>query len=214
MRDLALRDLPFGDNIMVRTNGAFVAGYELRGILAYFATDSDRNQNKSMLEALFRSVPDVSMRVQLRYEISERLGDLLDNYLHEQRTEQSEVMALDSHRLRMWRQKEQSGFFFEIRLHVYLVWDPRIHAKLYHSTQQSNSIGGFTLSQKKAIQRARKEHETYLAEFESTSGASRGRWRRPASGPGDSRHRNYSRSSKQAQHPMRRDHGPTCLERT
>ena len=81
---------------MVRTNGAFVAGYELRGILAYFATDGDRNQNKSMLEALFRSVPDVSMRVQFRYEISEHLGDLLNSYIHEQRTEQSEVMALDS----------------------------------------------------------------------------------------------------------------------
>ena len=68
---LPLRDLPLGDNIMVRTNGAFVAGYELRGILAYFATDGERNQNKSMLEALFRSVPDVSMRVQFQYEISE-----------------------------------------------------------------------------------------------------------------------------------------------
>ncbi len=28
---LPLRDLPLGDNIMVRTNGAFVAGYELQG---------------------------------------------------------------------------------------------------------------------------------------------------------------------------------------
>ena len=27
---LPLRDLPLGDNIMVRTNGAFVAGYELQ----------------------------------------------------------------------------------------------------------------------------------------------------------------------------------------
>ena len=164
---LPLRDLPMGDNVMVRTNGAFVAGYELRGILAYFATDGDRNQNKSMLEALFRSVPDVSMRIQFRYEISEHLGDLLDSYSHEQRTEQSEVMALDTHRLNMWRQKERSGFFFENRLHIYLIWDPRIHAKLYHSVQQNRSLGGFTLSQKKAIQRARKEHETYLAEFES-----------------------------------------------
>src|SRR5580658_11106754 len=68
---LPLRDLPLGDSVMVRTNGAFVAGYELRGVLAYFATDSDRNQNKSMLEALIRSVPDVSMRIQFRYEISE-----------------------------------------------------------------------------------------------------------------------------------------------
>src|SRR5271163_4171834 len=136
---------------MVRTNGAFVAGYELRGILAYFATDGDRNQTKSMLEALFRSVPDVSMRIQFRYEISENLGDLLDSYVRQQRTEQSEVMALDTHRLRMWQQKEQSGYYFENRLHVYFIWDPRIHAKLYHSSQQNRKLGGFTMSQKKAI---------------------------------------------------------------
>src|SRR6201998_777137 len=127
---LPLRDLPLGDNIMVRTNGAFVAGYELKGILAYFATDGDRNRDKAMLEALFRSVPDVSMRIQFRYEISERLGDLLHRYTQEQRTDQSEVMALDSHRLRRWRQKEQSGYFFTIRLHVYFIWDIRIHARL------------------------------------------------------------------------------------
>src|SRR5579883_2570737 len=159
---LPLRDLPMGDDIMVRTNGAFVAGYELKGIESYFATDEDRNQNKSMLEALFRSVPDVSMRIQFRYEISERLNDLLERYIREQRTEQSEVMALDSHRLRMWRQKEQNGHFLENRLHVYFIWDPCVHARLYHPAQHNHSLDGFTLSQTKAIQRARKEHETYL----------------------------------------------------
>jgi hypothetical protein len=59
----SLRDLPADENIMVRTNGAFVAGYELKGVLSYFATDGDRNESKSKLEALFRGVPDVSMRV-------------------------------------------------------------------------------------------------------------------------------------------------------
>jgi hypothetical protein len=121
---LPLRDLPDGDDVMIRTNGAFVAGYELRGILAYFATDVDRNQTKSMLEALFRSVPDVSMRIQFRYEISEHLGDLLDSYVGQQRADQAEVMALDAHRLRMWMEKEHNGFYFETRLHVYLIWDP------------------------------------------------------------------------------------------
>jgi len=47
---LPLRDLPEGDDIIVRTNGAFVAGYELKGVLSYFATDSDRNDSKSNLE--------------------------------------------------------------------------------------------------------------------------------------------------------------------
>src|SRR5258708_30012034 len=156
---LPLRDLPDGDNIMVRTNGAFVAGYELKGVLSYFATDSDRNDAKAKLEALFRSVPDVSMRLQFRYEISEHLGDLFKGYIDQQRTEIAEVMALDAHRLRMWRQKEESGYYFEPRLHVYFIWGPRGHARLYHFAQQNRKLGGFTVNQKKASQRTRKEHQ-------------------------------------------------------
>jgi len=205
---LPLRDLPLGDNIIVRTNGAFVAGYELKGILAYFATDGDRNQNKSMLEALFRSVPDVSMRIQFRYEISEHLGDLLESYVHEQRTEQSEVMALDTHRLQMWRQKEGSGYFFENRLHVYFIWDPRIHAKLYHSVQQKRSANGFTLSQRKAIQRTRKEHETFLAEFESILRGIEGSMEAAGLGPRRLSTQDLFEEVKHAQHPIRRDRRP------
>ena len=205
---LPLRDLPSGDSVMVRTNGAFVAGYELRGILAYFATDTDRNQTKSMLEALFRSVPDVSMRIQFRYEISEHLGDLLESYIGQQRAEQAEVMALDTHRLRMWRDKEKNGFFFENRLHVYLIWDPRIHAKLYHSMQQNRKLGGFTVSQKKAIQRTRKEHETYLAEFESILRGIEGSMEGANLGPRRLSTQDLFEELKHSQHPTRRDHRP------
>jgi type IV secretory pathway VirB4 component len=205
---LPLRDLPSGDNVMVRTNGGFVAGYELRGILAYFATDTDRNQTKSMLEALFRSVPDVSMRIQFRYEISEHLGDLFESYIGQQRAEQAEVMALDTHRLRMWQEKEKSGFFFENRLHVYLIWDPRVHAKLYHSMQQNRKLGGFTVSQKKAIQRTRKEHETYLAEFESILRGIEGSMEGADLGPRRLSTQDLFEELKHSQHPTRRDHRP------
>ena len=205
---LPLRDLPRGDNIMVRTNGAFVAGYELRGIQSYFATDDDRNENKAMLEALLRSIPDVSMRIQVRYEISERLGDLLDRYIREQRTEQSEVMSLDSHRLRIWRQKEQSGYFFENRLHAYFIWDPRVHAKLYHSSPNNHGLGGFTLSQAKAIQRARKEHEAYLAEFESILRGIEGSMEAASLGPRRLNTQDLFEELKHAQHPTRHDRRP------
>jgi hypothetical protein len=205
---LPLRDLPVGDNIMVRTNGAFVAGYELGGIKGYFATDDDRNRNKAMLEALLRSVPDVSMRIQFRYEISERLGDLLDRYIHEERTEQSEVMALDTHRLRMWREKEQNGYFFENRLHVYLIWDPRVHARLYHSAQQDRSLAGFTLSQTKAIQRARREHEAYVAEFESILRGIEGSMEAANLGPRRLSTQELFDELKHAQHPTRHDRRP------
>ncbi|HUZ96966.1 MAG TPA: hypothetical protein VMU57_18840 [Edaphobacter sp.] len=172
-----------------------------RGVTEDKATDGDRNQTKSMLDALFRSVPDVSMRFQFRYEISEHLGDLLASYIHEQRTEQSEVMALDAHRLRMWRQKESGGFYFENRLHVYFIWDPRTNAKLYHSTQQNRSLGGITLSQKKAIQRTRKEHETYLAEFESILRGIEGSMEAASLGPRRLFTQELFEELKHAQHP-------------
>src|SRR6266851_634887 len=203
---LPLRDLPDGDNIMVRTNGAFVAGYELKGVLSYFATDGDHNNSKSKLEALFRSVPDVSMRIQFRYEISERLGDLFESYVDQQRTEIAEVMALDAHRLRMWRQKEESGYYFVPRLHVYLIWDPRVHAKLYHSAQQNRKLGGFTVSQKKAIQRTRKEHETFLAEFESILRGVESSMEVASLGPRRLATQDLFEELKHSQHPTRRDH--------
>jgi hypothetical protein len=109
---LPVRDIL--DGVMVRTNGAFVAGYELRGTLSYFATDEDRNQAKSLIEALLRSIPDVSMRVQFRYEISEDPGTLLEDYVRVQRTAQSELMALDTHRLAMWQAKERDGNYFSL----------------------------------------------------------------------------------------------------
>ena len=202
---LPLRDLPQGDNAMVRTNGAFVAGYELKGVLSYFATDSDRNQAKAMLEALMRSVPDVSMRIQVRYEISEHLDGLLEQYVDQQRSEQSEVMALDTHRLRMWQRKEQAGFYFENRLHVYYIWDPRIHAKLYHSAQQNRKLGGFTLSQNKTIERTRKEHETHLAEFESILRGVEGSMESANLGPRRLSTQELFEELKHAQHPIRRD---------
>jgi len=202
---LPLRDLPEGDNIMVRTNGAFVAGYELKGVLSYFATDSDRNDSKAKLEALFRSVPDVSMRIQFRYEISENLGDLFENYVDQQRTEIAEVMALDAHRLQMWRQKQDSGYYFEPRLHVYLIWDPRVHAKLYHSAQQNRKLGGFTVSQKKAIQRTRKEHETFLAEFESILRGIESSMEVASLGLRRLATQDLFEELKHAQHPTRRD---------
>jgi type IV secretory pathway VirB4 component len=207
---LPLRDLPEGDNIIVRTNCSFVAGYELKGVLSYFATDGERNQAKASLEALFRSIPDVSMRVQFRYEIAEHLDGLIDEYVHAQRTDQAEVMALDAHRVRNWREKERNGEYFQIRLHVYFIWNPQVHAKLYHSAQQNRKQGSFTLSQKKAIQRTRKEHETDLAEFESILRGIETSLETAEIGPRRLTTQDLFDELQAAQHPRRRD-GRPCI---
>src|SRR5438270_12271530 len=93
---LPVRD--YLDNVVVRTNGSFVAGYELKGVASYFASDEGRDRGKLMLEALLRSLPEQSMRVQVRYETVEDIGDLLERYAEAQQSERLEVIALDEAR--------------------------------------------------------------------------------------------------------------------
>ena|SRR5438477_12440787 len=59
-------------DVIVRTTGAFVAGYELSGINSYYHNDEGRNRTKVALEALIRSLPERSMRMQARFGKSAR----------------------------------------------------------------------------------------------------------------------------------------------
>ncbi len=98
-------------DVIVRTTGAFVAGYELSGINSYYHNDEGRNRTKVALEALIRSLPERSMRMQARFEITEGLGDLLENYKQQLRTENPTLLALDRARLEAWIAREKDGFY-------------------------------------------------------------------------------------------------------
>jgi hypothetical protein len=108
------------DNVVVRTNGALVAGYELKGLTSYFASDEGRDKGKLMIEALLRSVPEQSMRVQFRYEVVEDLGNLLDQYIAGHWSERDEAIVLDDLRVERWRAKKISGEYKRPLLNVYL----------------------------------------------------------------------------------------------
>src|ERR1700744_3862874 len=122
---LPVRD--YVDNVVVRTDGSFVAGYELKGLTTYFASDEGRNRGKLMLESLLRSVPEQSMRLQFRYEVIEDLGNLLDSYAKEQNSATTYLRSLDTARIERWRGREASGFYARAILHAYFIWDPAIH---------------------------------------------------------------------------------------
>ena len=180
-----------------------------RGILAYFATDGDRNQNKSMLEALFRSVPDVSMRIQFRYEISERLGDLLEQL---RSRAAHRAVGGDGARFASAPDVATKG---KQRL---LLREPAsclLHLGPAHSREalplrsaEPQRLVDSLLSQKKAIQRARKEHETYLAEFESILRGIEGSMEAASLGPRRLSTQELFEELKHAQHPIRRDRRP------
>ena len=83
------------DNLLIQLNGSFVAGYKVSGINSYYASDDDRNRSKMALEALVRSLPEHSMRLQVRFEISEGTGDLIARYNREQRNPGAVLQAVD-----------------------------------------------------------------------------------------------------------------------
>ena len=161
---LPVRD--YLDNIVVRTNGAFVAGYELSGLASYFASDEGRDRGRLMLEALLRSLPEQSMRVQFRYEVVEDLGDLLDRYIAGQHSERDEVIALDDLRIARWRGREVTGCYMRPLLHVYFIWDPVVHHRVSGKPLKPSG-NPFSLSPRKCIDRSRQEHGQLVAEYES-----------------------------------------------
>jgi len=161
---LPVRD--YLDNVIVRTNGAFVAGYELKGLTSYFASDEGRDRGKLMLEALLRSVPEQSMRVQIRYEVVEDVGDLLDQYTAGQKSERDEAIELDLRRVERWASRVAAGLYMRPLLHTYLIWDPVLHRRLAGKPLKPKGEL-FSLSARKSIERSRQEHQDLLAEFES-----------------------------------------------
>jgi hypothetical protein len=161
---LSVRD--YLDNVIVRTDGSFVAGYELKGLTSYFASDEGRDRGKLMIEALLRSLPEQSMRVQFRYEVVEDLGILLDKYIAGQHSEREEVMSLDALRVDRWRNKEQAGRYMRQILHSYFIWDPALHHRIVGKPLRPHG-NVFNLSSRKNIERTRQEHHDLLGEFES-----------------------------------------------
>lgn len=161
---LPVRD--FLDGVMVRTNGAFVAGYELGGIHSFYSSGDDRRQIKTLLEALLRSLPEVAMRLQLRFEIVEGLGDLLARYNQFQSNPNPNVQALDRARVEQWTRKEREGAYVRHLLHAYFIWDQRLKPDQEISSGWPRWWnGGWSLSAAKCLERTAKEHAALLSEF-------------------------------------------------
>lgn len=164
---LRIRDLL--DNVAVQVDGSMVAGFEVGGIQSYYASDETRNRIKGLLEALTRSLPERSMRMQVRFEIAEGTGDLVSRYLQQRRNDSPILRALDRLRREAWTQREAAGFYLRHFLHLYFVWNPRIHHQSpdFEWKRKMRSNGGLSFSTAKCIERSRREHEDLLAEFNS-----------------------------------------------
>ena len=164
---LRIRDLL--EDVAVQIDGSLVAGYEVGGIQSYYASDEGRNRLKGLLEALLRSLPERSMRMQMRFEISEGTGDLVSRYIRERRNESQVLREIDRLHVELWRSRETAGFYLQHFLHLYFIWNPRIHHESpdFEWKRKMKSSGGLSLSTAKCIERSRGDHEELLSEFNS-----------------------------------------------
>jgi len=164
---LRIRDLL--EDVAVQIDGSLVAGYEVGGIQSYYASDEGRNRLKGLLEALVRSLPERSMRMQVRFEIAEGTGDLISRYIRERRNENPVLRELDRLHVELWRSREAAGFYLQHFLHLYFIWNPWIHHESpdFEWKRKMKSNGRSSLSARKCIERSRRQHEELVAEFNS-----------------------------------------------
>ena len=210
---LKIRD--FLDDVMVRTDGCYVAGFRVQGAVTYFADDEGRNEAKSVVESLLRAMPEQSMRVQFRYEVVESLNGLLDQYRDASRSDTPEVKILDDRRLAAWKEKERQGAYLSRIAGVYLIWDPVKHKRAMiasggpQSKEDRKQAGGtFTLSVGKAIQKTKKEHLDTLVEFESIIAGIESAMKGGGLGPERMSHGEIFLEIKRAFNPMAPDRTP------
>lgn len=174
----------FLDNVMVRDDGSFVAGFELGGAHTYFADDDGRNETKRMLESLFLTIPEESMRVQFRYEVVENLEGLLDRYEASRTATASRVVTMDQERVDGWRDDDCAGEFLTRYAAVYFIWNAEKHNKIMSDSggavtkvkpKQGGSGGvkGFfesifsPVSVSRNVARTASEHAEQISRFEA-----------------------------------------------
>jgi hypothetical protein len=160
---LPIRDFPEGANVMVRTDGCYVAGYKLRGARTFFSDTGRRNEVNLALDAMLRTLPEESMRVQFRYEITEDAKDIIDSYIAYSKTTSPHAQILDAERIKMWREQNTAGAFLSRHIEVYFIWDPDVYMR--RSGKAPTTKQTFSVSQKKNTQILREQFEAFLSQF-------------------------------------------------
>lgn len=154
------------DNVMIQSDGSIVAGYEISGINGFYHDDEARNRSKHALEALVRSLPERSMRLQLRFEIAEGVREARVAYAQLNRNPSAVLEEIDRARITRWDENARRGHYLRYLLYAYFIWSPAIHHELA-GRNEGKQRNWFSLSAAKCIERARREHEDLLSEFNS-----------------------------------------------
>jgi hypothetical protein len=161
--------LEFVDNYTVLRNGAQSAMYKVSPLNTYFQSDERRNETSEALHALLRTMPDNrALRLQIRYDTTEGVGALLDNWEGQLRSPHPVLVALDGEQLTTWRERDRRGEFIRRHYKIGFQLDPRLYTLLDERLGQSTDLaflGRFLPSYQ--VQRSYEEHERIRSTFES-----------------------------------------------
>lgn len=160
----------FLDDVMVRTDGCYVAGYRLQGSHTYFGGEVERNGVNLQLDALFRACQEESMRIQVRYEVDDNAEHVLKSYEDARNSDFQPAIDMDEQRVERWRGRAAAGEFLSRKVTIYFIWSPETHRKvmLASGTKIKGSMkSGSSPRRKDCIQIEREEHDQNILQFQA-----------------------------------------------
>ncbi|HWY70308.1 MAG TPA: hypothetical protein VNX88_16690 [Terriglobales bacterium] len=172
------------DDLIVRRDGSFCAGWECAGISTQFADAERLEALCSSLDAFIKGIRHPEVELQFRYVIDSETPQVLEERKAQNNSINSPAAWLEENRVSFWRSAIDSRQLRSVRLLAFLSWKPthawearsagsRFAAALWQGLAQHGSGNLPTIFRnalneartKALVQRNREEHSRLVAEF-------------------------------------------------
>jgi hypothetical protein len=172
------------DDLIVRRDGSFCAGWECVGTATQFADAERLEALSSSIDAFIKGIRHPEIELQFRYEIEYEMPKVLDERTSRSNCVNSPAAWLEENRVSFWRSAIDAGQMRSIRLLAFLSWRPsrtwetrsagsRFAANFWQGLAQEGfgklpriTRAALNDSRTRAlVQRNRQEHNRLVAEF-------------------------------------------------
>ncbi len=170
------------DDLIVRRDGSFCAGWECSGIATQFADVERLEAVSSSLDAFIKGIRHPEIELQFRYIVTNETRQLLEDRRLQGNWSNSPAAWLEENRAAFWQSSIDAGQLRSMRLLAFLSWRPtrtwdtrsamsRFVGSLWgglvqHGTSRPILRTAFNEARAKAlVQRNRQEHSRLVADF-------------------------------------------------
>jgi TraG P-loop domain len=172
------------DNLIMRRDGSFCAGWECAGVATQFASADRLEAVSSAMDAFIKGIRYSSVEFQFRYLIDHDTSEVLQQRQACVTSPNSPARWLEENRISFWNAAIGAGQVRSMRLLALLSWKPnptwetrsalsRFAASLWQGlSREGTTLSGATrrafqeAKAKAVIQRNRAEHNQLVAEFD------------------------------------------------